>query len=238
MFGNGEIPATSVQAIALAAWEDGWCQQPGEHADARKLAQKLASAGTWGRYKGNVMRDIVTAAESCELTSELAKPYKVTIPGPDETQLEHEIFLPHELYHQLVLSKDGTAVPWCLQPDELARQDGMGALLRAWGRHPDVNIAHGLEDVAIFGLHCDGASYTSTMRAGGAKSVLVSSMNVISSPDSALRGHGKGFFRPRTFPHDPVRGAPREAPGGSLAPKKSSEEMAAHGLDRICRMSS
>ena len=47
--------------------------------------------------------------------------------------------------------------------------EGLGGLLRAWGAKPE--IALDTRDVAVFGFHADGVSYTSSSRAGSSKSV-------------------------------------------------------------------
>ena len=126
------------------------------------------------------MRDIVRAADKAGLMDSLSKPYYVSVPGPRGRPVEVAMFLPHEVYHNIV-GKSGGTERWRLPDDRLNEPAGLGALLRTWGDHPSLTQDHELANVAIFGLHADAISYTSTMRAGGSKSVLVASWNAISA---------------------------------------------------------
>ena len=121
------------------------------------------------------------AARRAGFKSASPKPYRFEVPGPDKP-LVQELFLPHEIYPNLVEQTGGDLAPWCLEPSQLASPTGLGALLHGWSRHTDVNVPGGLDRTAIMGIHCDGASYTSSTRAGGMKSVLVGSLNMISAP--------------------------------------------------------
>jgi hypothetical protein len=88
-----------------------------------------------------------------------------------------DMFLPHEIYSSEV-SDDVES--WCLSPEELGG-DRLGKVLRNWAGHPDVNFDGSLARVGVLGFHCDGVQYTSSMRAGGATSVLIASLNVVSA---------------------------------------------------------
>lgn len=177
-FAKGELPGTRVAEIAAAAWKDGWC-----HNDP--LAKDLANAG---QSKANALRDVIRAARRAGFLSKSSQPYVFTVPGPDGVQMTQEIFLPHEIYFDQVQKTKGAKPTWTLSPDVIAMNTGLGQTLRDWAADPDVNYHGDLGEVGILGLHCDGASYTTTNRAGGSKSVVVGSVNIVSAPDPHLRG--------------------------------------------------
>jgi hypothetical protein len=137
------------------------------------LSERLAKAGQWGKNSGNIVDMIVAAAKIGGISDSKAKTYEVKL--QDNSSLE--IFLPHEIYASEV--GDDTE-SWCLSPEELGG-DRLGKVLRNWAGHPDVNFEGDLGHVGVLGFHCDGVQYTSSMRAGGAKSVLVASLNVVSA---------------------------------------------------------
>ena len=64
---------------------------------------------------------------------------------------------------------------------------GLGHTLREWQAHPAVQHEGRLGDIGCIGLHCDGVSYSSAIRAGRQKSATVLSMNIISAQDGKLR---------------------------------------------------
>ena len=64
----------------------------------------------------------------------------------------------------------------------------LGRLLHRWASHQDVCLPQPCTDVAALGVHADGSAYTSNLRAGGQKSVLVGCLNVISGRSEMLRG--------------------------------------------------
>ena len=166
----GRLPATAVAATARAAQDDGW-------GNVDQLAQQLAKAGSSGMNPGNALRDVVKAAQRCGFMSSSAKPYIVDAPGPGGAPVKIEMFLPHEIYAALM--QDADLRTWCLSPERLEQK--LGKVLRDWAAHPDVQSTDDLTKVGMLGLHCDGAQYTSTMRAGGAKSVVVASINIVSA---------------------------------------------------------
>ena len=98
---------------------------------------------------------------------------------PDES--DFQIFLPHETVPTMVADD---LQSWCLPAESVSGEGtGLGALLVEWSKHPDVNLPPeaDLSEIPVLGFHSDGVQYTSTMRAGGAQSVLVGSLNIISS---------------------------------------------------------
>ena len=90
MLGDGALSGTQVQIIAKAAWDDGW-------GAGSALARRMAHAGTVGRYSGNILRDVVRAAEQAELLSSVAKPYIIKAPGAFEKEVEITIEKPKEV---------------------------------------------------------------------------------------------------------------------------------------------
>ena len=184
LFAAGAIAATEVQALAADAWADGW----GRDSD---LAKRLARAGGPARHTGNMARDILKAAELAGLMR-TAQPYMFKIPGPNSTEVMVTAFLPHEIYLGLVESAG--IEPYCLSPDQLSARTGLGSLMRAWGNRADMTVKHDLAEVGALGMHCNGVQYTTSMRAGGAKSIYVASFNIVSANTAALRGKRHLFF--------------------------------------------
>ena len=183
-FAKGELPATRVAKLAAAAAEDGWMPHD-------PLAQDLAKAGINITHTGNVLRNIVNAANRHGFLAASSKPYIFDVPGPGGEDVKQEIFLPTETYANLVASTDGDLTPWCLLPAQLAAPHGLGQTIQQWGT--DVGVAD-VSEVGILGLHADGATYTSSMRAGQSKSVVVGSVNVISASDPRRRGRRHLLF--------------------------------------------
>ena len=173
LYARGELAATHVQMLAAAAWADGWGQ-----GDA--LAQRLASAGQAGAHRGNVTRDIVEGARNAGLMSSGALPYTVELPGGGGPVC---MFLPHEvLFHEV-----GKLGEHCFL-DESGMTSPIGRLLRQWCGHQDVDVGDcPLSSVGAIGLHCDGVQYTSTMRAGGGRSIIVCSFNMVTGRTAAVR---------------------------------------------------
>jgi hypothetical protein len=96
-----------------------------------------------------------------------------------------EMFLPHETF-QIFVEQEGSENV-CLSADELGADFGLGPLLRDWSSAADVGYLGDLAKVAVLGIHCDGVSYTTTLRAGGGKGVLAASLNVVSARDERVR---------------------------------------------------
>ena len=172
LFADGTLPATAVQRLASSAWADGW----GRH-DA--LASRLRRAGAGGTHSGNVQRDIMTAARLAGLFEDVPDSYMFEIRGKGGVYRKAECMLPHEMLHKLVgdVGIEGFVIP---EP-ELNADHGVGALVREWVQHTDVDV--GLEaaaSVVPIGTHADGVQYSSSIRAGGAKSVIGVSWNLLS----------------------------------------------------------
>jgi len=200
LFAAGHLAATSVNVLARAAWADGWgfadagfaCRlrdaQAVEEAFATvgvaweagcagrsAEAERLASAGTWGKHPSNIQRDIFAAAERSGIVDHLPKEYRFEARGPDGIMLPHSMYLPHETLH-MKLHRAGSLQEFTLG-DDLAQP--IGRLVADWCAHRDVNHADPRTVVPI-GMHGDGVSYTTQQRAGGTRSIIVISMNTLS----------------------------------------------------------
>jgi hypothetical protein len=181
LFSKGELSGAQVWDLASAAYADGWGQ-------GDSLARRLVSTGSAGRKRSHIARDIIKVAEAEGLVSSKAQPYEFNI----ATGGTCSIFLPHEFYQ--AITEGGDVSQWCLSPEIVAGQQGLAALLREWADDMSVQFAGDLSSVGVLGLHCDGVQYTSTMRAGGAKSILVGSLNVISAASAELRYKRQPLF--------------------------------------------
>jgi hypothetical protein len=182
LFARGELTGTQVQALALSASQDGWGR-------TCPLAKHLINAGSRGTNSSHVLRDIIDGAEKCGIFLTSAKPYKVDLPDGAGAL---SVFLPHEVYPKLVAGSDLS--DWCMSADDLDAQHGLGPLLKGWSEHRDVQFTGDLSKVGILGFHCDGVSYTTTMRAGGSRGILVAAMNVVSPGDDKLRNRRQPLF--------------------------------------------
>ena len=171
LFAKGELAGTQVFELASAAWLDGWGRED-------ELARKLVRAGDGGRARSHIAADIIKAAESMGLVCSSALPYQVNLSTGGHVLM----FLPHEFFPAMTAEFGHEQV--CLSQEALNSEQGLAQLLKQWARHPDVDYAGDLAQVGVLGLHCDGVQYTSSTRAGGARSILVGSMNIISSDDT------------------------------------------------------
>ncbi len=182
----GILAATQLQVLAAAAWADGWGRD--------QLDERLARAGVDGKYKNNIARDIRVAVQATGLMKQHARPYFAEVAGPDGHPIRLTCYLPHEVF--AIDAETCGLEPWCLSEAELNATKGLGPLLQAWGEHSDVVGAGNvrLSEVAVFGFHCDAVQYTSSMRAGGARSVVVGSFNIISAQEQNRRAKRNLFF--------------------------------------------
>ena len=180
LLARGELPATRVAEIAAAAWRDGWGRNDPLATDLARLFET--------NHKQNMLRRVIAAATRAGFMNQAAKPYETKVRGPGGSEMTQEIFLPSEIYYHETKNAGGNLQPWCLSPAELASDSGLGRTMREWCEDPQVNVTEHQDRVAAFGLHADGATYTTTNRAGGTKSVIVCSMNIISASDKSRRG--------------------------------------------------
>ena len=180
LFASGHLAGTEVQCLAHAAWQDGW-----GHNDP--LARKLAKPGVNMETSRNIARDVVNAAKEYGLMCTQAEPYTVSLPAGKGSVW---VMLPHEVYPAMVRQRGCAA--WCLSPQDM--EQPLGKLLQTWAGHPDVLYDGDLTKVGILGVHCDGVAYTSSLRAGGSKGILVASWNVVSSSSEAFRNQRQPLF--------------------------------------------
>jgi hypothetical protein len=181
LFGKGELSGTQVFDIAEAAWSDGWGRTD-------ELARKLVRAGDGGRSRNHIARDIIAAAESMGLVSSSAAPYILDIATGGHVLL----FLPHEFYPSMV--QDLGIGKCCMSQETLDSGNGIARLLKDWAQHADVGCDLGeLPAVGVLGMHCDGVQYTSSTRAGGSRSILVGSVNIISG-DGEVKNKRQPLF--------------------------------------------
>jgi hypothetical protein len=174
LFAKGDLAGTTVHDLASAAWLDGWGHNS-------PLARKLVKAGAQGKARNKIAQAIVKAAESEGLVCSKALPYKVGL----STGGEALVFLPHEFYPQMV--QDLGLQVLCLPRESLDEQHGLPKLLREWAKHEDVCFSGDLSTVGVLGIHCDGVSYSSSVRAGASRTVLAASMNVVSATEDVRR---------------------------------------------------
>jgi hypothetical protein len=173
LLADGTLAGTEVFEIAAAAWDDGWGRNC-------PTARKLVQAGRGGLRRFTIADDILRAADADGFMWSLAKPYSF----PIGTGGNVEMYLPHEFIPKLV---GDDLASWCLPADQLAAATGLGALLRQWAAHPDVQFAGNLQLVPIVGFHADGTQYNRNMRAGSSRSIVAGSMSVISTDPQRAR---------------------------------------------------
>ena len=187
LFAIGTLHATAVQTLAAAAYTDGWCRD-------HQVARQLKSAGNDGRNRQHIHRAIMDLVRAAGLLSGMSKPYIVSAPGPKGTTNDITMYLPHETITNAIFGQLGGLDAFCLTPAQLANAIGLGLLLRQWGRHPDVELDPNPDNVPILGLHCDCVVYTTGLRAGESRSVIVSSLNVVSGQSKAICGERHLLF--------------------------------------------
>ena len=187
LFAKRVLSATEVQRLASAAWDDGcWSQ-------GNTIGEKLVRAGNRGKHIGNVHRDVLRAAKKAGLLSD-ARPYRFMVPGPGQALTKASMLLPHEVMHEALI-REGSLASLCLSPEQLASDTGLGPLLRQWAQDPSVaSFTPSVSEVLILGLHADGVQYTCSVRAGGARSIFVGSVNIISGQTLASRGKRHFLF--------------------------------------------
>ena len=171
LFALGQLSAVDVQKLAGAAWADGWGQ-------GSVIAKRLYRAGNMGRTAENLSRDVLLVAKSMIKNS--AHPYKHHLQDGSVV----DAFLPHETAATM-LQLFG---PEALSIGDRIDTEPIGGVIREWAGHADVQIPpNEAQGVVGFGIHYDGVQYTSTMRAGGAKSIQVASLNVVTARAERVR---------------------------------------------------
>jgi hypothetical protein len=174
LFAKGDLSGAAVRELALAAWKDGWGRQC-------RLARLLARPNLRRRLHTNANRDVFRAAR-LEGVTPPTEPYIIDVPPTGATL---QMYLPHEVFFHKTTTSDVN--DWRLTETELDSDVGLGGVLRAWAEHDDVQFVGNIRDVGAVGLHCDGASYTSSLRPGLQKSIYVCSCNIVSGRTAAIR---------------------------------------------------
>ena len=162
LFAEGSLPATTVQIIAASAFEDGW-------GDGDPIATRLAGIGASGKFPGNALRDLMRLTKRLGIGDATPDQYYVNIKSASGGERQVGVFLPHEQLSILV-EKHGIDA-FRMSADGWSSGNGLGRLLQSWGDDPSIQVE--TRDVCAIGFHADGASYTTTQRAGTSKSVLV-----------------------------------------------------------------
>ena len=144
--------------------------------------------GSGGKYRSRMADEILRAAESEGVVCARAKSYEV----PISTGGTVSVFLPHEWYPELV--QDRGVAPLCFSEADLAAGGGLCGQLREWAESADVNLEGPLSSVAALGLHVDGVQYTSSVRAGSAKSIVVGAMNIVSGTRDDIKNRRQPLF--------------------------------------------
>jgi hypothetical protein len=117
-----------------------------------------------------------------------AEPYEVAI----STGGKALVFLPHEFVPAMI---QGSAISeWCLSPEDIAGGQGLAGVLREWATHPDVELDGDLSEVLVLGMHADGVQYNASIRAGGGRSLVVGSMNIVSAADPKRKHRRQPLF--------------------------------------------
>jgi hypothetical protein len=181
LFALGEISATQVQSIAKAAWDDGW----GRHC---RTARRLAHLGG-SRGNEHCSRDLFLVAASSGILDTSIQPYPVKIHDNSTVQ----VFLPHEILQHAIRTEELSE--WCFAPDDFEDASHMAKAMQEWALHPDVCMGdEDLSRVLAVGVHADAVQYTSSLRAGSGRSLLVCSMNVVSSSSESKRARRFPLF--------------------------------------------
>lgn len=183
LFSEGDLPATTVQRLAHAAWQDGWGL-------GDSMAERIKGVGTDGKYPGNCLRDLLRVSQELGIGDDTPLPYLVNVKTTGGAMREVGVFLPHEQLHLSVQHHGIDALR--LSDDAWGSASGLADLLRAWGDSPEIGMD--TRDALAIGLHADGVCYGANQRPGSTKSVLAAAWNVVSATSPANRGRRHLFF--------------------------------------------
>ena len=178
----GDLAATQVRDIAESAHADGW-------GSGCVLAEALAGVGSSARRaRQNDSQVVMKATERAGIMPAM-HPYHVDIPKPGG---KIEMTLPHEVFAFKAM-ESGTDL-WHVPQIEFDADFGLGRTLKEWGQHPDVGVGDAAISYAALGYHCDGVSYTPSLRPGEDKGILVGSMNIVSGQSNSVKGDRVPLF--------------------------------------------
>jgi hypothetical protein len=175
LFALGHLSGNQVQRVASSAWADGW-------GHGNTLARKLAKPGS--TTSNNMARDVMRAAKEAGIGSTMAQPYVIDLP---RGKGKLGILLPHEVYSEMVTKAGGSIAEFVVS--EAERDSLMGKLVRTWCAHPDVQLEgeEVVAQVALFGIHADAVSWSTNIRAGIDRKVIVCSWNVVTGAGESVR---------------------------------------------------
>jgi hypothetical protein len=177
LFAIGTLNGVQVKTLAAAAWTDG-----GGHGD--ETSRRLSSGGTT-----NAARDVVNAARLGGFMSTQSQPYEVALPGGKGSVF---MMLPHEVLHGMVGADPSPH--WVFGDRAGDPAEPLASLVQRWCDHPDVQCDTDPGRIVMIGMHADGVSYASSLRAGDGRKIIVGSWNVISSPDAEIRNIRQPLF--------------------------------------------
>ena len=173
LFSLGQLAATEVQSLVLAASKDGWGRD-------YAIARRLIGASQRKHAQKNASNAVLMAAREFMKSESQVNPYMMVL-DPADLSFLLEMYLPHEIFQRAVAKEP--LGKFCLPADAFVAGEPLASLLLEWKDHPDVQFARPVEEVAMMGFHCDGVTYTSSSAAGKQKSVLVASLNIVSGDD-------------------------------------------------------
>ena len=116
LFAESDLPATTVQKLAHATWQNGWGQDD-------PIAERIQAIGTQGRWPGNCLRDLLIVSQELGIAENTPSPYLVSVKTTGGAYRQVGVFLPHEQLH-LAVRHHGIDAPVCLLP--------LGILTMAW----------------------------------------------------------------------------------------------------------
>ena len=170
----GKISTPEVQALARAAYQDGL-----QHTQVLTLA----SIGSWGKYPGNMQRDLLRAVGSgCELGC-CASEFPLLLQAQRETWVSTlvSMLLPHKLFAKIFHERPGAFQASILGGDV----SNIRSFWTSMQNHPIVASRPELRgrldllQVIPIGLHGDGVSYMQ-LRAGGKSLEVLSWSSLLS----------------------------------------------------------
>ena len=131
LFAEGVLPATTVQTIASAAWEDGWGRDD-------PIAKRLQRVGTQGKFPGNCLRDLLRLVKSLGIGDATPEPYYVTVKAANGGERTVGVFLPHEQLNIMVEKHCLDA--FRMADAEWSSDTGLAGLLKSWGDAPEIQL--------------------------------------------------------------------------------------------------
>ena len=161
--GWGKLSAPEVQEIAQAAYEDGL-----RHADI----EKLASIGGWGKFAGNMQRDLMMQFDKKVIlsTSTLEVGFRLLTSASTWADTSGTFLSPHKLFSNLFHHLPSAFKEFILGGD----QANIKTFWTSFKDHPLLTARPSLKSrpdlltrVVPLSIHGDGVQYMQVQRAGG-----------------------------------------------------------------------